>query len=938
MGNWTARLVILLALGAIVPACHQGDDGAPGPAGSSGAGGSGPVIQTLSVSPTPAYKGNTYSASVSASDPNGDLLTYAWTVPAGHVIASGQGTSTVTILAGAFVNGLVSVSVGDGTSSANGAAYVRVIGGSWEGPAVVHIPEGGLTVEADFAADASGTAIAIWVQGGRLYARRFVPGVGWGGPETVSAADATGVSLAMDGSGNATAVWRRIGGGDGIYASRYVSGAGWSAPVELVGVAGSPLQPQVAMNASGNAVAVWVADDGTADSIYASFYTAGVGWSAPQAIESSGLVSFLPRVGIDSGGNAVAVWMEFDGVAMASNVLANRYVAGTGWGTEQLIEGGTGTAAEADLAVDPAGNAFAVWRQFDGAVHSIYANRYVAGTGWGTEIPIESSSLSAQGPDVGADASGNAIAVWLESDPMGPVNNVWANRYVAGTGWGTETSIESNMPSALYPRVAVNGAGDALATWSLDTDYYANRYTVGSGWGTSEQVAALSTGFPPFPAIPAVDGAGTAAVACFGYDFTSGLDRLLVARREGGVPPWTVLGVDLNPEIADPHSAGSDFTGNVIVVWAESDGVRSDIWAARYVAGIGWGAPERIESSLADARQPQVAVDPAGNAVAVWAQADGGVYSVYGSRYVAGIGWGAPQLIESGAGTASVPQVVVDANGTAVAIWVQDEGGMSRVRANRYVVGSGWGTAAAIDAGSLPAFYPRLAGDDGGNALALWLDFDSGASTHTVRASRYVAGGGWGGVATVGSAGLAGTLPELAASAGGDAVAVWMEYDFANARFDVRASRFAVASGWGPAIPLESGSASGTGIHVGMDSGGNAVAVWTQDNDVFSRRYLAGVGWVATELLDAGTVAPVSPQAAVDASGNAVAVWLRDDAPPGGNDLHAMRYEAGTNWGAEQLLETGTAFARGPKSTVAGNGEVTVVWWQGGELRANRFR
>jgi hypothetical protein len=62
----------------------------------------------------------------------------------------------------------------------------------------------------------------------------------------------------------------------------------------------------------------------------------------------------------------------------ADNIRANRYTAGVGWGTDELIETDDGEVTDGghqDVAIDGDGNAIAVWHQFDGSSNSIYANR-----------------------------------------------------------------------------------------------------------------------------------------------------------------------------------------------------------------------------------------------------------------------------------------------------------------------------------------------------------------------------------------------------------------------------------------------------------------------------------------------------------------------------------------------------------------------------------
>ena len=60
------------------------------------------------------------------------------------------------------------------------------------------------------------------------------------------------------------------------------------------------------------------------------------------------------------------------------------------WGTAELIKtDSTASATFPQVAFDANGNALAVWREFEVANFNIYSNRYVAATGWGTAELIE---------------------------------------------------------------------------------------------------------------------------------------------------------------------------------------------------------------------------------------------------------------------------------------------------------------------------------------------------------------------------------------------------------------------------------------------------------------------------------------------------------------------------------------------------------------------
>lgn len=414
-------------------------------------------------------------------------------------------------------------------------------------------------------------------------------------------------------------------------------------------------------------------------------------WQLAQLIETDNAGDAeLPQVAFDGSGHAIAVWRQHDG--SRTNTWANRYVVGTGWGTAQLIE--TDNAGDIDVpqvAMDGSGNAIAVWRQFDGTRANIMANRYVAATNsWGMAELIETDNAGHAGvAQVAMDSSGNAIAVWRQSD--GSRQNIWANRYVVGTGWGTAQLIETdNADSAEVPQIAMDGSGNAIAVWMQSDgtrwNTWANRYVVGSGWGVAQ---------------------------------------LIETDNAGGTN---------NPQVA------VDSSGNAVAVWNQSDGTRLNIWANHYVVGSGWGTAQLIETDNAGgASNPWVAVDRSGNAVAVWNQSDGTRNNIWANRYVAATNsWGTAQLIETdNAGDALVPEVVMDSSGNAVAAWTQSDGTRNNIWTNRYVAATNsWGTAHLLETDDVgAAVLPRLAVDRSGNVVAVWSQHDG--TRYNIWANHY---------------------------------------------------------------------------------------------------------------------------------------------------------------------------------------------------------
>jgi hypothetical protein len=140
--------------------------------------------------------------------------------------------------------------------------------------------------------------------------------------------------------------------------------------------------------------------------------------------------AYGPQVAIDANGNAVAVWYQWGGTR--TNIWSNRYTPSSGWGTAELIEADdSGDASEPQVAIDPNGNALAVWHQFDGTRTNIWSNRYTPSGGWGTAQLIETDdSGDASEPQVAIDPAGNAVAVWYQWGEWGDTRiYIWSNHF-----------------------------------------------------------------------------------------------------------------------------------------------------------------------------------------------------------------------------------------------------------------------------------------------------------------------------------------------------------------------------------------------------------------------------------------------------------------------------------------------------------------------------
>ena len=396
----------------------------------------------------------------------------------------------------------------------------------------------------------------------------------------------------------------------------------------------------VAIDANGNAWATWVQYNGARKSVRVSQYTPGSGWQIPATeIENNPGNSFNPQIAIDPSGNAIVAWQQQTS-AGNYDTWANRFTVGVGWGTPTLIETGAGSAlGESRIVMDAAGNATVVWPQSnaDPSHQDIWANRYLVGSGWGaaTLLGVATAGTSFE-PRLGVDHAGNVVVTWRQPVVPAGLFSVWSNRFVVGSGWNGPLLVEGTNDQPSWPTVAVDGPGNAMALWAQrgatgPHEIGFNRFVPGAGWGTA---------------------------AIFGLGVTS-----------------------LDPQIE------LDSMGNGMAAWRMADAgpATFSTYARRYSITSGWEAPVRMDTASAgNSSEPQVGVDPAGNAISIWIRNDGTSNNIMANRFKAGLGWGTAELLEANVNHAFHPKMDVDANGNAMALWIQYDGTRYNIWSNRF--------------------------------------------------------------------------------------------------------------------------------------------------------------------------------------------------------------------------------------------------------------
>jgi hypothetical protein len=348
------------------------------------------------------------------------------------------------------------------------------------------------------------------------------------------------------------------------------------------------------------------------------------------------------------------------------------------------------------------------------------ASRFDAGQ-WSTPVAVDDQVPGyAHDPKVATDSLGNAWILWTQTDTGQSV--VWA-RQLTSAGLQAAGLVHPPNIVASSPRIAVSPNGNAVAAW--------------------QQPAVRSNG-------------------------------IWASTRQSG--QWTQpLAIALDDAASSPELKIDD-QGHAIAVWLQTEGSSYGVRASRLDAGQ-WSSGARIDTAgdAGAAAQPQLAMNGSGNAVAVWQQVDSMIGNIWSSRFEASA-WGKAELLSTNDPRyADIPAVAMNVQGSALALWEQFESGVTLWTTR---LDGAWGipqlVGGELASGPSPQTGPRVALDDNGNAVAVW--FDKGTTNDTIWATRLSAGT-WGARRQIGNDGTIDAMsPQVAVDARGNALVIWLEY------------------------------------------------------------------------------------------------------------------------------------------------------------------
>jgi hypothetical protein len=341
-------------------------------------------------------------------------------------------------------------------------------------------------------------------------------GSGWAAAVQIDGGEAPGAHdprIVVSDNGNAVALWER---GTGFFVVNLFRSGAWGTPQTLFdnGPVSAYFGPVLSGTRDGAALVAWASTAGRGSSLGAStlsgttWTTVGIPLGASPSFPTMGNV----RVAHGPNGEGALLWSQF--ASNGATFWLNQFRSGA-WGTTLAVDPGASDGfdgvndawndgwGEAGLAVVRGPAEVVVWK----SPSAIWANQHTSTWTGAVKIRDLPAGATVSPVQTVSDARGNtAFALWLEN------NRVWASAF-SGNTWGPAINIEAvTTGGAASPSIALEPSGSAVAVWShaaARTDIWANRYVPGSGWGTAVRIDTDDTGDAAAPSV-AVDARGNA--------------------------------------------------------------------------------------------------------------------------------------------------------------------------------------------------------------------------------------------------------------------------------------------------------------------------------------------------------------------------------------------------------------------------------------------
>ena len=415
----------------------------------------------------------------------------------------------------------------------------------------------------------------------------------------------------------------------------------------------------------------------------------GQAFSPPKNISNNTDYSFTPQVAVDGAGNIYAVWE--DDTATNSNILFSRSNDGGATFSAPLnVSKSSGSSSNPLISVDRQGAINVVWVSDSPGNNDVFFSRSTDGGGtFSVPLNLSNDPADSLSPQLAVDGSGNINVVW-ESDNI-TFGVLFTHSTDGGATFSAPLDLATNTGGSFGAQLALAAAGSINVVWEDDTNSgstisYSRSSDNGATFSAPKNLSGTLSNSTESQI--AVDAAGNIDVLW--ADSTPGNFAIFFSRStDQGATFSTPQNLSSSPTNSLHAHIGVDTTGGVYAVWEENvaaDAGNKDIFFARSSdSGATFSAPTNLSNNFGNSAKASLIVDATGAINLSWEDATPGLTNIFFARSQdAGATFSAPQNLSNDSGSSTDAQIAADKSGNLNVVWSDDFPGVNQIMFSRF--------------------------------------------------------------------------------------------------------------------------------------------------------------------------------------------------------------------------------------------------------------
>ena len=426
---------------------------------------------------------------------------------------------------------------------------------------------------------------------------------------------------------------------------------------------------------------------------------------------------------------------------------------------------------------------------------------------------------------------------------VSPIDDFISQFTVREGGWNEAKSLTEHNTNAM-PKVVRDIKGNETVEWLIKRP--------------------LPSGFCPNP---------------FGWSLVILPDELSVSQYTNGEwsTPQTISSPTSIPHFdITSHDIGIDNAGNIISIWEQNNTIRSKTYT--FNTHI-WSKENMVSNSSGfDISKSKLAVASTGKTAAIWRKSNEfHIYNIYPNYYSPDSGWIKDDTllpIANGADTISAPDLSINANGSVIAAWAEN----NKIYAN-YARSGKLNALNMTEIENIEddeAKTPKISLNDSDNALAVWINGNNVYSNLFTNET-------WNPLSTFRLDNLEepASDPQVVLTNSGNGMAVWIQLDEtaedADRRKHLYARKFAEGEWEDEIHSICHRSTHASAPKIAMADGCDPAVVWVRDNVIWYNYYhLLGEAWDTESKLSQDRHVASEPYIFMSDNCSTSVVWVQD--------------------------------------------------------------